>query len=128
MKEKIKKLEEEKVVDFECFSMKKRDELYGVRSGEYSKEFVSLDEIEDMAYTLLKVVEEIRNKDKFSIRDLYYFVREDGAIEDDIYTGHAVDFCRMISGNIFRTKEEAKERAVEILATFEEARKKYVRS
>ena len=131
MKEKVQKLKSAGIVDFENFYIGKHKNNYSVSTSSrfFGKEHcISIDDVEKMANQLLRFVEEIRGQEKFSYGDDYFYVRPFGDYEicESTYVTKQQDYFCMQIGNIFKTRKEAEQHRDEIIAKFEEARKKYV--
>lgn len=133
MKEQIKKAMSGEEVPFSSFYFRKNVktleyEVFGDSIANYRILFDGVDEIRETAKTLNQIADEIESASKFSDGDQYFFVNPLGDIDMDTFESCYFDTClAMLSDNIFKTREEAKAHKDEIMAKFEEARKKYVR-
>lgn len=103
-----------------------------ITSSDGEARFISLEELKDFSNELLRAIEKIENKDKFSIGESYFFVHPAGDIRrvtrETTFTGFFQDNLLMAMDNIFKTEKEAEAHKEEMLAKFEEAWKKYARS
>lgn len=135
MKERVKAFEQTGLIEIAPFYILKEEDGYcinmQVKHITDGGPIVSLNDIEVIAKQLLEFADEVRNKDKFSVGESYFFVHPTGDIRrvtrETTFTGFFQDNLLMTMDNIFKTEKEAEEHKEEILAKFEEARKKYVR-
>lgn len=87
---------------------------------------LSLSDLKLFGDTLLALHKELESYVKFEVGDKYFTVSPSGIIMEDIFCGLDYDMNRLVSDNIFKTREEAEKAKEGIMSKFRKACKQYV--
>ena len=106
------------------FSMRKEDKSYFCTL--WGGQYLSLNDLKLLGDTLLALHKELENRKKIRNGETYFYVSFHGLIFSDTFYNTTLDLSRLLSGNAFKTREDAEAARESILLKLRKVREQLI--